>query len=164
MGIITPNPGLVFWTTFTFVILLLILRKYAWPSILRALKVREETIAFAIQDARKAKEEAEQMEKVRKQVLAAARAERENILKEAGELKKQILAETREAAREETERMLQQARLQINKEQQDALNKIRETIGLLSVDIAEKILKSELSDTGKHEKMINTYLDDVSFN
>ncbi len=164
MGIITPNPGLVFWTAFTFLVLLVILRKYAWPSILRALKVREETIAFAIQDARKAKEETEQMEKVRKQVLGAARAERENILKEAGELKKQILAETRDAAREETERMLQQARLQINKEKQDALNQIRETIGQLSVDIAEKILKSELSDTGKHEKMINAYLDDVSFN
>ena len=164
MGIITPNPGLVFWTTFTFVILLLILRKYAWPSILRALKVREETIAFALQDARKAKEETEQMEKVRKQVLESARLERDKILREAAELKKQILADTQIAAREETSRLLEQARLQINKEKQDALSQIRQTIGQLSLDIAEKILKEELTEVGKHEKMINTYLDEVSFN
>ncbi|MDN5291411.1 MAG: F-type H+-transporting ATPase subunit b, partial [Anaerophaga sp.] len=62
MELLTPSPGLVFWTSLSFIILLVVLRKYAWPSILRALKVREETISFALEDARKAKEEVEMME------------------------------------------------------------------------------------------------------
>ncbi len=164
MGIITPNPGLVFWTTLTFLILLAILRKYAWPSILRALKVREDTIAFAIQDARRAREEAQNMERARRKNLEIARAERDTIIQEAGELKKQILAEAQAAAQKNQERLLQEARQQIIKEKQEAISEIRQTIGQLSLDIAQKILKTELSDTAKHEKMIDAYLEETSLN
>ncbi len=164
MGIITPEPGLVFWTTLTFLILMAILRKYAWPSILRALKVREDTIAFAIQDARRAREESQNMEKARRKILETARAERESIIQEAGELKKQILAEAMATAQKSQERLIQEARLQIIKEKQEAISEIRQTIGQLSLDIAQKILKSELSDTAKHEEMIDAYLKEASLN
>lgn len=164
MDIITPNPGLIFWTTFSFIILFVILRKYAWPAILTALKVREETIAFALQDARKAREEAEKMDKTRRQMLEETRRERDTIIREAGELKKQILVEAREIAHKETERQLEKAREQISKEKQDAINQIKQSISELSLSIAEKILKEELSNQAKHEKLISSYLDEASFN
>ncbi|WP_010662208.1 F0F1 ATP synthase subunit B [Marinilabilia salmonicolor] len=164
MELLTPSPGLIFWTSLTFIILLVILRKYAWPSILRALKVREETIYFALEDAKKAKEEAEQMEHQRKKVIDEARKERDMILKEARQMKNEIMEEARNEAREEVRRMLEKARRDIEMQRKDAMLEIRETIGNLSVEIAEKILKEELSGEEKHKKVINAYLNEMNFN
>lgn len=164
MELLTPSPGLVFWTSFTFIILLVILRKYAWPSILRALKVREETISFALEDAKRANEEVEMMEHQRRKINEEARKERDLILKEARQMKSDILAEAQETARDEARRMMEKAGLEIEKQRKDAMLEIRKTIGLLSVEIAEKILKEELSGEDKHKKIINSYLSEINFN
>jgi F-type H+-transporting ATPase subunit b len=164
MELLTPSPGLVFWTSLTFIILLLVLRKFAWPSILRALKVREETISFALEDAKKAKEEVEMMEEKRRKIVEEARKERDIILKEARQLKNEILEEAKEAAGKESQRMLEQANRQIEKQKQEALAEMRDTIGRLSIEIAEKILKEELSEEDKQKKVINTYLSEMNLN
>jgi F-type H+-transporting ATPase subunit b len=164
MELLTPSPGLVFWTSLSFIILLVVLRKYAWPSILRALKVREETISFALEDARKAKEEVEMMEQKKKRILEDARGERDAILKEARELKEQIVDEARETAREESRIMLDKANKDIEKQKQEALQEIRDTIGRLSLEIAEKVLKEELSDRERQKKVINSYLNEMNLN
>ncbi|WP_291862482.1 F0F1 ATP synthase subunit B [Marinilabilia sp.] len=164
MELLTPSPGLVFWTSLTFIILLVILRKYAWPSILRALKVREETISFALEDAKRANEEVEMMEQQRKKIKEEARKERDLILKEARRMKSEILAEAQDTARAETQRMLEKAGRDIEKQRKDAMLEIRNTIGQLSVEIAEKILKEELSGEDKHKKVINSYLSEINFN
>jgi F-type H+-transporting ATPase subunit b len=164
MELLTPSPGLVFWTSLTFIILLVILRKYAWPSVLRALKVREETISFALEDAKRANEEVEMMEHQRRKINEETRKERDLILKEARRMKSDILAEAQETAREETRRMLEKAGLDIEKQRKDAMLEIRKTIGLLSVEIAEKILKEELTGEDKHKKIINSYLSEINFN
>lgn len=164
MELLTPSPGLVFWTSLTFIILLLVLRKFAWPSILRALKVREETISFALEDAKKAKEEVEMMEEKRRKIVEEARKERDIILKEARQLKNEILEEAKEAAGKESQRMLEQANRQIEKQKQEALAEMRDTIGRLSIEIAEKILKEELSEEDKQKKVINTYLNEMNLN
>ena len=164
MELLSPSPGLIFWTTITFIILLLVLRKFAWPSIFRALKVREETITFAIEDAKKAREEVEMMEQKRRKIIEEARKERDVLLKEARQLKNEILEEARREAGKESQRMLKKANLQIEKQKQDALTEMRETIGRLSIEIAEKILKEELSEGDKHKKVINSYLNEMNFN
>jgi F-type H+-transporting ATPase subunit b len=164
MELLTPNPGLVFWTSLTFIILLLILRKYAWPSILRALKVREETIYYALEDAKKAREEVEQMEQKRRLIMAEVRQERDTILKEARSLKTDILEEAGRKAKKESQEMLKQTNQEIRKQRQEALYEIRKTIGRLSLDIAEKLLKEELTDSEKQKKMINTYLNEMNLN
>ena len=164
MELLTPSPGLVFWTTFTFIILLVILRRYAWPSILRALKVREETISYALKDAKKARQEIELMEQKRLQIMEEARTERDSILKEARNLKSEILEEAREEAEKESQRMLERTNQQIKKQRQEALHEIRETIGQLSLDIAEKLLKEELADSEKQKKVINSYLNEMNLN
>jgi F-type H+-transporting ATPase subunit b len=164
MELLTPSPGLVFWTSLSFIILLVVLRKYAWPSILRALKVREETISFALEDARKAKEEVEMMEQKKKRILEDARGERDAILKEARELKEQIVDEARETAREESRKMLDKANKDIEKQKREAVLEIRNTIGRLSLEIAEKVLKEELSDRERQKKVINSYLNEMNLN
>lgn len=164
MELLTPSPGLIFWTTLTFVILLVVLRKYAWPSVLRALKVREETISFALEDAKRAKEEVEMMEQKRRKITEEARKERDLILKEARQMKSEIVEEAQKAAREETGRMVEKASRDIEKQRKDAMLEIRETIGRLSVEIAEKILKEELSGDEKQKKVINKYLNEMNLN
>lgn len=164
MELLTPSPGLVFWTSLTFIILLVILRRHAWPSILRALKVREETISYALKDAKKAKQETELMEQKRRQIMEEARAERDGILKEARSLKSEILEEAREEAEKESRRMLEKTNQQIIKQRQEALYEIRETIGRLSLDIAEKLIKEELADAEKQKKVINSYLNEMNLN
>ena len=164
MELLSPSPGLIFWTTLTFIILLGILGKYAWPSILRALKVREETISYALEDAKRAREEVEMTEQKRRRIEDEARKERDNILKEARKMRDDILQEARASAQKESDRMIEQANKQIQKQRQEAKYEIRETIGRLSIDIAEKVLKEELSDTEHQKKVINSYLSEMNFN
>ncbi len=164
MELLSPSPGLIFWTSLTFIILLGILGKYAWPSILRALKVREETISYALEDAKRAREEVEMTEQKRRRVEEEARKERDNILKEARQMRDDILKEARESAQKESDRMIEQANKQIQKQRQEAKHEIRETIGRLSIDIAEKVLKEELSDTERQKKIVNSYLSEMNFN
>jgi F-type H+-transporting ATPase subunit b len=164
MGILTPDPGLVFWTSLSFITLLLILRKYAWKPILRALKVREEYIEFSLKDAKQAKEEITKMAETRKQMMNTARLEREGLIREARELKDEIIEEARAAARLEASRMVEKAREQIDRERKEAVANIRQQVGLMSLEIAEKILKEELVSEEKQQSVIQKYLQQVDFN
>lgn len=164
MGILTPDPGLVFWTSLSFITLLLILRKYAWKPILRALKVREEYIEFSLKDAEQAKEEIRKMAETRKQMMNTARLEREGLIREARELKEEIIEEARAAAKLEAARMVEKAREQIDRERKEAVANIRQQVGLMSLEIAEKILKEELVSEEKQQSVIEKYLQQVDFN
>ena len=164
MGILTPDPGLVFWTSLSFITLLLILRKYAWKPILRSLKVREEYIEFSLKDAEHAKEEIRKMAETRKQMMDAARLEREGLIREARELKDEIIEEARAAAITEASRMVEKARAQIDRERKEAIANIRQQVGLMSLEIAEKILKEELVSEERQQLVIEKYLQHVDFN
>ncbi len=164
MGILSPDPGLVFWTSFTFILLLLILRRYAWKPILRALKVREEYIEFSIRDADNAKEEVARLADVKKQMLESARLERENLIREARDLKNEIVREAKESAKSEAENIVRQAREQIARERIEAIHGIKQQIGIVSLEIAEKILKEELSVNDRQKILISKHLDEMTFN
>jgi F-type H+-transporting ATPase subunit b len=164
MELVTPAIGLIFWTTVTFIILLVLLRKLAWKPILNAVKSRELSIEEALQSAEKARKEMENLTADNERILREARGEREQILKEAREMKDGILNEAREAAKKETEKMLQIARESIQNEKMAAITDLRNSVGQLSLEIASKILKSEINTPEKHNALIEEMVNNANLN
>ena len=164
MGLLTPDPGLVFWTTLTFVVLLIILRKAAWKPILRAIKVRQEYIEFSLRDAETAKEELAQISVKQKEIIDEGRRQRDEIIREARDLKNEIIREAKEAAQNEAARIIQQTHAQMEREKKEAILSIKQQISMLSLDIASKILREELATTQRQEFVIDRHLQEISLN
>ncbi|MCL2073528.1 MAG: F0F1 ATP synthase subunit B [Marinilabiliaceae bacterium] len=164
MGLLTPDPGLVFWTTLTFVILLLILRKVAWKPILRAIKVRQEYIQFSLRDAETAQETLAQISVKQKEIIEEGRRQRDEIIREARDLKNEIIREAKETAQVEATRIIQQTHEQMVREKKEAILAIKQQISMLSLDIASKILREELATNERQKYIINRHLQEVSLN
>ncbi len=164
MGLVMPNPGTIFWMLIIFGIVLFILKKFAWKPILNALKDREESIATALNSAEEAKKEVEGLKADNEKVIAEARREKDAILKEARELKTKIVAEAKEKAGQEAQKTIAQARQQIDAEKTAAINDIKKQVAELSLMIAEKVIRKELSDKGEQGKMIDDLIDDIKLN
>jgi len=154
--------GLFVWQTVLFLALLFLLRKYAWRPILTAVEEREEGIKSALDAADNAKKEMEALNADNEKILREAKAERDSILKEARELKDGIIAEAKTQATEEADKVMASAREQINNEKMAAITELKNQVASLSVDIAEKILKSELKDDNKQKEMVNSALEEAS--
>ncbi len=153
---IEPGIGLLFWMTLTFVILLVLLAKFAWKPILSAVNEREVTIVDALNQAKLARQEVENLKAENEKILREAKAERDQILKEAREIKDRIVGEAKDAARMEGDKMIEQARQTIASEKAAAVADIKTQIGTLSLNIAESILKNKLdTDTAQNELVSN---------
>jgi F-type H+-transporting ATPase subunit b len=164
MGLVTPNPGTIFWMVIIFGILLFILRKFAWKPILNALKEREESIANALNSAEEAKKEVAGLKADNEKIIAEARKEKDIILKEAREIKEKIISEAKEKAGLETKKSIELAREQIRSEKTAAINDIKKQVAELSLMIAEKVIKKELGNKGEQEKMVDGLIDDIKLN
>ncbi|MDO8953105.1 MAG: F0F1 ATP synthase subunit B [Draconibacterium sp.] len=164
MGLVTPNPGTIFWMIIIFGIVLYILRKFAWKPILNALKDREESIANALNSAEEAKIQVAGLKAENENILAEARREKGLILKEAKEIKDKIIAEAKEKAIMETQKAVETARIQIQNEKNNAINDIKKQVAELSVMIAEKVIKKELSNKAEQEKLMNGLIDEIKLN
>lgn len=164
MGLVTPNPGTIFWMVIIFGIVLFILRKFAWRPILNALKDREESIAQALNSAEEAKKEVAGIKAENEKVMAEARRERDVLLKEAREIKDKIIAEAKERANLETQKAVELARVQIQNEKTSAINDIKKQVAELSLLIAEKVIKKELSSKSEQEKLVDGLIDDIKLN
>ncbi len=162
--LLQPDPGLVFWTTLSFGILVFLLRKYAWGPILHALKVREETIEASLQAAERAKTEVEDLVKVRQEMMDSTKNERDEIIKETRELKEKILSDARTTAQNEANRLIDSARKQIQAEKNAAIKELKTQVAEISIDIASLILESELKPNIKQKEIIDRYLENVNFN
>ncbi len=164
MDLVNPGFGLVFWTAITFLILLWILRKFAWKPILGAVSEREESIKSALDSAEEAKKEMQNLQADNERILKEARAERDAMLKEARELKEGILSDAKEHAKAEGDKIIKQAQSAIESEKKAAVADIKAQVANLSVDIAEKVIKEELSDKKKQLKLVDDMLDDIKLN
>ncbi|MEW6467788.1 MAG: F0F1 ATP synthase subunit B [Bacteroidota bacterium] len=164
MELLTPSIGLVFWMIVGFAILFLLLKKMAWKPILNMLKEREDSIQNALDSARKAKEEMLALQAGNEKILQEARLERDKILKEARDMKDSIIAEARTRAQKEGERLLTIARETIHNEKMAAITELKNQVAQLSLEIAERILKEELSSQEKQKKLVKALLDDVNLN
>ena len=138
--------GLFFWQTLLFVILIFVLKKYAWKPILSAVEEREEGIKNALDSAEKAKEEMKSLNADNERILHEAKLERDGLLKEAREMKEKIINEAKESANQDAEKILTTAKEQIRNEKLKAITELKNEVANLSIEMAEKILKSELSD------------------
>lgn len=164
MDLVTPEPGLLIWASVSFILLLILLKKFAWGPIMLALKTREEMIEAAIVDAQQARKEVEELSITKKQILEEAKKERIALIKEAQDFKAQIIEEAKSIAQKESEKMISAARAQIQQEKLNAIRDIKNQVAVLSVDIAGVILKQELSSSTKQQALIDDYLKDVTFN
>tara|TARA_B100001758_G_scaffold247879_1_gene268074 strand:- start:62889 stop:63389 length:501 start_codon:yes stop_codon:yes gene_type:complete len=156
--------GLFFWQTLLFVILIFVLRKYAWKPILSAVEEREEGIKSSLEAAQQAKDEMEKLNADNERVLAEARVERDALLKEAREIKEEIINNAKDSANSEADKILNSAKEQIANEKMKAITELKNTVATLSIDIAEKVLKSELSDKTKQNKLVASALKETKLN
>jgi F-type H+-transporting ATPase subunit b len=164
MELVTPAFGLIFWMLVSFGIIFWILKKFAWKPILNMLNERETSIQNALDSAEKAKEEMKALQSSNEKILADARTERDQLLKDAREIREKMIAEAKSLAAKEGDRLLAAARENIQNEKMAAITELKNQVATLSIEIAEKILKSELSSDEKQKTLVNTLLKDVNLN
>lgn len=163
-SLIEPAVGLIFWTGLTFILLLFLLGKFAWKPILKAIKTREESIETALKSAESALNDMRELKAANEIILTQARTERDAMLKEARETKDTIIAEAKTKAQSESDRIMMAAREQISAEKNAAIADLKKQVAVLSIEIAEKILKSELSNDDKQKALVSNLMNDVNLN
>ena len=164
MELVTPAIGLMFWTCVVFSFLLILLKKFAWKPILSAVDARNSGIEEALALAKKTKDEMANLQADNKMLIQEARSERDQMLKEAREMKNAIISEAKNTAKDEADKMIASAKAVIENEKAGAISELKSTVGSLSVDIAEKVLRSELKDTEKQNAFIAEMLKDIKLN
>lgn len=164
MELIQPAIGLVFWMIVSFLALLLILKKFAWKPILKMLSDREHSIAEALNTAKKAREEMASLKADNERLLQEARLERDRMLKEARDTKDAIIAEAKSKAQEEGQKMVAAARETIQTEKNAALTELKNQVASMSIQIAEKIMRTELANDDKQKALVQQMLKDANMN
>jgi F-type H+-transporting ATPase subunit b len=163
-GLLEPAVGLIFWTSITFLLLLVLLGKFAWKPILNAIKTREESIKVALESAEKAKLDMLELKSTNETILNQARAERDMMLKEARETKDAIVSEAKQKAQADADRIISSAREQIISEKNSAVADLKKQVATLSIEIAEKILKTELSNIDKQKELVSALTKNLKLN
>ncbi|WP_374948220.1 F0F1 ATP synthase subunit B [Mucilaginibacter sp.] len=161
MELVTPEIGLVFWTTISFLILFFLLAKFAWKPIMGAIGERERSIEDALLKAEAAKDEMSRLTNENEELLKKTRAERDVILAEAKKLKDQIVSEAKDAAHKEGARQIELARIEINNQKNIAMADVKNQVSALSIEIAEKILRKQFEDQGKQDALVADLLKEV---
>ncbi len=154
--------GLFFWQALLFVLLILLLKKFAWKPILDSVNDREEGIKNALDSAEKAKLEMENLQADNQKLLKEARAERETMLKEARDIKNKMIEDAKGEAQEQANKLIQQAQAAIESEKKAAMAELKSHVAGLSLDIAEKVVRDELSNKDKQLKLVETMLGEKS--
>lgn len=162
MSLVTPDFGLIVWMTLIFGIVFFILAKWGFPMVTNSVRERTERINGAIKAAKEAEESLRQLEVRQAGMIEEARKQQAKILKEASESGNAIIEKAREEAREAAERILEHARAQIASEKESALNDIRSEVAMLSVNIAEKVLRKELSDETRESSFVSSIVDEAT--
>lgn len=153
--------GLFFWQIAILVVLILLLKKFAWKPILDSLNSREEGIKDALESAEKARMEMQNLKADNEKLLLDARSERDAILKEARELKEKMIAEASEEAQKKADKIVSNAKESIELEKRSAMAELKNQVANLSIEIAEKVVRKELSSKEQQHQMIDEMLGDV---
>lgn len=164
MGLVTPNPGTIFWMILIFGIVVYVLGRFAWKPILNSLKERETGIRDALNSAEQARLQIGNLKAEQDAIRAEAIRDKELIMKEARDIREKMIAEAREKAEREGAKLMAQLREQMENEKIMAINTIKEQIASYSVLIAEKILQEKLEDSPRQENIIQTQLWDFKLN
>ena len=153
--------GLFFWQTIIFVILIFLLKKFAWSPILKAVNDREQGIKDALDSAEAAKKEMQSLQADNEKIMKEARAERDSLLKEARDLKNSMISQAKDEAKSEAQKIIESANEAILNEKNAAVSDIKKQVASLSIEIAEKLIKEKLSDDNKQMKIVEDLIKDV---
>ena len=164
MDLLLPGLGLIVWTLLAFIIVLLILKKFAWKPILKSLKERESSISDSLATAEKVRAEMAALQNENEALLAKAREERGQLLKEARETRDRIVNEAKEQAKTEANRIVAEAQQAIQQQKMAALTDVKNQIGTLVIEVAEKVLKRELGNQQEQEKFIRELANEIKLN
>ncbi len=164
MDLLTPELGLFFWTLIAFLAVLYILGKYAWKPILQSLGDREKGIAESIATAEKVKGEMSQLKSDNEKLMAEAREQRTLMLKEAKEAKDKMIADAKEMAKTEANKIIAEAQAQIQQQKMAAMTEVKNEIGKLAVDVAEKILRKQLSSADGQDAYNQLLSEEIKLN
>jgi len=164
MDLLIPSFGLLFWTLLAFLIVFFILKKYAWKPIIGSLKERETTIAGSLATAEKVRAEMAQLKNENEELLAKAREERAQLLKEARDTKDRIIGEAKEKAKVEANKIITDAQASIQQQKMAAITDVKNQVGKLVIDVAEKVLRRELEKKSEQENFIKQLTSEVKLN
>ncbi len=159
MELVKPAIGLIFWMTLCFVLLILILKKYAWKPILKALEEREKNIESALSQAEQARSKIEDLQKDQDNIIREAKKERELILNEAKKLAEEYRAQQQKIVNEEMAQKMNRVKESIEMEKRAAVEELRQNVAKLSIEIAEGILEKKLKIDAENEELIKRNLD-----
>ena len=162
--LVLPDIGLVFWNTIAFLILLVVLGKFAWKPMLKAIAERENGIEEALLRADKMKAEITAMQNENEALLAKAREERAGMIKDAKETADKMVSDAKDKAKQEYERIINDAQLAITQQKNAALIEVKNQVGTLVVEVSEKILRKELSNKAEQESYIKQIAEGVKLN
>ena len=164
MELLLPKLGLLLWTLLAFLIVFFLLKKMAWPAIIKGLRDRENGISDSLATAQKIKEEMAQMKSENEALLASAREERALLLKEARETKDRIISEAKEQAKTEANKIVTEAQAAINSQKMAALTDVKNQVGKLVLETTEKVLRREFANKQVQEEHIASLVNEVKMN
>lgn len=164
MELVTPDLGLLFWTSFTFILLIILLAKFAWKPIMGAIDSRNKSIDDALKLAETTREEMKQLQASNEKILAEARNERDAMLKEAREFKEQLVNQAKQDAQNEAQKIIASAQQTIQNEKKIAIEELKSEVATISIAIAEKILAKELENKTISDAIISDSIDKLTLN
>lgn len=164
MELLTPGTGLILWQLIVFVCLFFLLSKLAWKPIISSLKERETSIQDALSTAEKARLEMAQLKSDNEKLLKEAREERDRILREARDVSNRMKEEAQAEAKKSADRIVEDARAAINIEKQAALKEVKIQVAMFSLEVAEKLMKKNLSDDKAQKELVENYIKDIKAN
>lgn len=164
MELLLPKLGLFVWTLFIFLCLFFILKKFAWKPIIGAIKAREESIENSLQEAKKAREEMTSLKSENEALLREARETRDKMIREAREIQEKLVNDAKTEAQEEANRIIENARKQIESERMAAITGIKNMVGQLSLEIAEKVLRQELANPDAQKASVEKLVNELNLN
>jgi F-type H+-transporting ATPase subunit b len=164
MDLLTPGTGLILWQTFVFLLLVLLLAKFAWKPILGSLKEREESIQQALDSAENAKIEMAALKSDNEKLLREAREERDKILREAREAANRLHDQAQADAKKNADKIIEDAKAIIQTEKNAALRDVKSQVAMFSLEIAEKLIKNNLKDDKAQRDLAETFIKDLKLN
>jgi F-type H+-transporting ATPase subunit b len=164
MDLIKPEIGLIFWTGVSFLLLLVLLRKFAWKPILGAVEARDEKINEALNAAEQARREISNLAAENEKLLAEARNEKDRIIADAKKTREHMISEAKNIADSEAKRMIETARVSIENEKNAALTEVKNLVANLSIEVAEKILRKRFENASEQQAFVQKHLEDIKLN
>ena len=164
MELFTPDFGLVFWMFIAFIILFVVLAIWGWPVIIKNMDERADTIDKGVEYAREAKSQLDSAKEQAQKYMEEAQEKQAEMLREAARMKTQLIEEARKEASEEAKKVMDAARVSIEQQRKEAELQFRNEVSRFSLDIAEKMVRNNLSDDKSHAALVDKMLDEIESN